>query len=155
GAIFAGGSTTSVTVSNGIATFPSLIFDTAGNYSLQAHSGLIAPLISPASTPFTVSPAAATQLVFGQQPGNTVAGVTLSPALTVKIEDQFGNIETGDNTSTLSIAINSGPAGAVFAAGSTTSVTVAGGIATFNNLTLNTAGNYTLKVSDASPALNV
>ena len=56
--------------------------------------------------------------------------------------DQFGNFASNDNTDTVTLTIASGPGS--FAAGSTTTVTVSGGVATFSNLVLNTAGNYTL-----------
>ena len=61
--------------------------------------------------------------------------------MTVKIEDQFGNLVSSDNTDKVTLGIASGPGG--FAGGSTTTVTVSGGIATFGNLVLNTAGSYT------------
>ena len=76
----------------------------------------------------------------------------MAPEVQVAIEDQYGNVETGDNSSILAIAIDSGPAGAAFAAGSTTTATVNAGIATFTSLTFDTAGSYTLQSSDASPA---
>jgi hypothetical protein len=64
----------------------------------------------------------------------------------VILEDSFGNVVT-NNTSTVTVAVASGPAG--FAAGSTTSVAAANGIANFSNLILDAAGSYTLSVSDA------
>src|SRR5206468_4297768 len=101
---------------------------------------------------FLVSPNVATQLVFGQQPSHTIAGVALAPTVTAMLKDVYGNVETGDNTSSVSIAIASGPAGAAFASGSTTAAFVSAGVATFTTLTFNTAGTYTLQASDASPA---
>jgi hypothetical protein len=47
--------------------------------------------LSADSKPATVSPAAASQLIFGQQPTSTTKGTTLTPAVTVLILDQFGN----------------------------------------------------------------
>ncbi len=152
GAGFAGGSITSVTVSGGVATFTTLILDAAGSYALQA-SDTSPALTSAASSPFVVSPAAASQVVFGQQPTNTTAGVAISPAVTAKIEDQFGNVETGDSASQLGISVVSAPTGGVFTGGSTTTATVSAGVATFSNLVLDTAGNYTLHATDASPSL--
>ncbi len=128
----------------GVATFSSLVIHQPGNYTLQATG---ASLTSPASTGFTIS--SPIQLVFGQQPTDTVAGSLMAP-VTVNVEDPFGTVETGDNHTSLSIAIASGPANAVFAAGSTTTVTVSGGVATFDNLALNTAGNYTFIVTDTA-----
>jgi hypothetical protein len=47
--------------------------------------------LSADSKPATVSPATASQLVFGQQPTSTTRGTTIAPAVTVLILDQFGN----------------------------------------------------------------
>ena len=83
----------------------------------------------------TSPPSTATHLVFLQQPTATVAGVPIATPVKVKIEDAFGNIEIGDNSSTLTIAIPAGLPGAVtLRAGSTLSATVAGGVATFTTL---------------------
>ncbi|HEV8066278.1 MAG TPA: hypothetical protein VGP76_00985, partial [Planctomycetaceae bacterium] len=59
----------------------------------------------------------------------------------------FGNAVTSD-TSTITLSVNSGPAG--FANGSTTSAVAVNGVATFNNLILDTAGSYILSASDGS-----
>jgi len=159
GASFASGSTTTATVSAGVATFTTVILDTAGtNYTLQA-SDASPSLTSLPSKTFAVNPNDATQLVFGQQPTATTAGAAINAAINpagvmVKIEDQYGNVETGDTSSKLSIAIASGPTVASFASGSTTTVTVNDGVATFTTLVLDTAGTtYTLQASDASPSL--
>jgi hypothetical protein len=143
-----GTSTTSVTAVKGVATFSNLTLDTAGSYTLKA-SDTADSLTSAASNSFTISPAAASQLVFSTQPINGTAGVALS-SVVLSIEDQFGNVESGDGSS-VSIAA-SGP-GALTGT-STTSVTAVKGVATFSNLTLDTAGGYTLKASDTSDGLS-
>jgi Beta-propeller repeat len=135
-----GGSTTTVTASSGLATFSNLHLNTAGSYTLS-ESGL-SGLTGPASNSFNVTPAAANQLVFGQQPTNTTAGAAIAPAVTVKIEDQFGNVVTSDSSDQVTVSIASGPGS--FSGGSTTTVTASGGVATFGNLHLNTAGSYSL-----------
>src|SRR6202035_3473551 len=61
--------------------------------------------------------------------------------------DVLGNVATS-NTSTVTIAVATGPGG--FAGGSTTSVAAVSGVATFSNLLLDTAGTYTLKVTDGA-----
>jgi hypothetical protein len=93
----------------------------------------------------TVAPASPSQLVFGQQPTNTVQGFAIRPAVTVKVLDPYGNLETGDKTDQVTLGIASGPG--TFASGSTTKLTVTGGVATFSNLILNTSGTYTLSES--------
>ena len=65
------------------------------------------------------------------------------------VEDAFGNVVTSDNSS-VTIAVASGPGG--FTGGSTISVAAVNGVATFSNLVLNTAGSYTLSVSDGGLA---
>src|SRR5205823_5113819 len=92
------------------------------------------------STSFTVTAAAAADhLVFGQQPTNTTATAAISPAVTVQIVDAFGNQTTSTATVTLSAT---GPD--TFTAGSTTTVSAVGGLATFSNPHLNTDGSYTI-----------
>ena len=59
------------TASSGVATFSNVILDTAGTYTLAATDGA---LTSATSTSFTVSAAAATQVVYGVEPSNVIAG---------------------------------------------------------------------------------
>lgn len=82
-------------------------------------------------------------LAFGQQPTNASLGQTISPAVTVRVLDAYNNVITSDNSDQLTLAVGSNPAGGVLS-GSTTA-TVSGGVATFNNLSLNQVGaGYTL-----------
>src|SRR5438876_923744 len=76
------------------------------------------------------------------QPRTSVAGVAISPAVTVQVFDRFGNFASNDNSGQVTLSVASGPGG--FAAGSTTTASVSAGVATFSNLILNTAGAYTL-----------
>ena len=85
--------TDTIQVSGGMATFSNVILDTAGNYTLVATDGSLPGAVSDS---FTISPAAAAKLVFVQQPVNTSVGATINPAITVNVEDEFGNIVTGD-----------------------------------------------------------
>src|SRR3954469_22938251 len=79
-----------------------------------------------------VSPAAASKLALGQQPGSTVAGAVISPAVTVRVLDAYGNLVSSDNTDTVTLAIGSNPGGGTLSG--MTTVTVSGGVATFSNL---------------------
>jgi adhesin/invasin len=63
----------------------------------------------------------------------------------VEVFDQFDNLVTGDNADQVKLAVAGGPGS--FANGSITTATVADGVATFNNLVFDTAGNYTLAES--------
>ncbi|HEY1921342.1 MAG TPA: Ig-like domain repeat protein, partial [Tepidisphaeraceae bacterium] len=136
--------TATVTAVNGIATFSNLALDTSGTYTLTASDDNLAGITS---NSFTVSPAAASQLVIIHQPTTVIAGATISPAVTVDIEDQFGNLIT-TNTSMVTLAVNTGPG----LLGGNTAVAAVNGVATFGNLSLGTAGAYTLKATDGSLA---
>src|SRR5262249_40443498 len=93
------------------------------------------------------NPAAASKLAITQSPTSGTVGQALGTALAVAVEDTFGNVVTS-NASTVALTVGSGPAG--FGSGSTTSVAAASGVATFSTLIFNTAGSYTIKVSDGS-----
>jgi hypothetical protein len=124
----------------GVHTF-SATLKTAGTQSITATDTMTG-----SDTGITVTPNVANQLVFGQQPSTTTAGQTISPAVTVNVEDQYGNPVTSDS-STVTLTLSSG----TYAGGSATVSTMAsGGVATFTALTINTAGIYTLKATDGS-----
>jgi len=86
-----------------------------------------------------------TQLVFGVQPTSAMAGATISPAVTVKVEDASGNVVingTGSNASVV-MTIGTNPSSGVL--GGTTSVNASAGVATFSTLSISAQGNgYTL-----------
>jgi uncharacterized repeat protein (TIGR01451 family) len=92
----------------------------------------------------------ASQLVWGVQPTNTVAGGTITPAVTVKVEDASGNVisDGPGSTASVSMAIGTNPASGVL--GGTTTVNAVAGVATFSTLTINTQGNgYTLAANSS------
>jgi hypothetical protein len=99
---------------------------------------------------------AAAQLAFVQQPSDAATGATITPAVTVYVEDASGNLETGDNTTAMQLTIANNPSGATLAGGSP--VAVVGGIATFSGLSIDTAGTgYTLRaisLPQYSPAIS-
>lgn len=89
-----------------------------------------------------------TKLAFIKGPSNAAAGATITPAVTVAVEDANGNIETSDNAAQVSLAIGANPGGGTLSGGA--AVTVASGIATFSGLSINTAGTgYTLTASSS------
>jgi hypothetical protein len=67
----------------------------------------------------------------------------------VAVENQSGKVVTSDNSSTVTLAVQSGPANAVVDSKSTMTATVKNGVATFNNVILDTAGTYTLTATDS------
>jgi hypothetical protein len=98
------------------------------------------------SAAVTVNPAAAVHLLFVQQPSDTAAGQTISPAVMVAVVDQFGNVVTNDNSDTVTLAIGSNPSGGTLSG--TLTVTVVNGIATFSDLSIDLVGQgYTLHAS--------
>jgi len=144
GGTLSGGS--AVTVVSGIATFPGLSISAAGTgYTLTASS--TPAYTSATSAAFTITgvgPAA--KLAFVAGPSSTGAGVAITPAVTVAVEDASGNVETGDNATMVSVAIGTNPSGGTLSGGS--AVTVVSGVATFSGLSISAAGTgYTLTAS--------
>jgi autotransporter-associated beta strand protein len=119
---------------------------TAGPQTITASD----TLIFGASNFTTIFPAPASKLVFGQQPIGSIVASPLTPAVTVKVLDSFGNLTT--STASVTVAIASGPSGGTFTAGSTTMVSAINGLATFSNLGFTVNGNYTLTASSTGLA---
>jgi hypothetical protein len=126
----------------GVHTFTNLVtLKTAGNRTVTA-SDANAPSITGTATVNVVA-ASPSALAYVQQPTGTTVNTVISPAVTVDVVDQFGNLETADNTDQVTVAFGNNPGSATL--GGTLTVTVSGGVATFNNLTVSAAGTgYTL-----------
>lgn len=137
GYTFDSGTTTVSTNGSGIATFGDLVINTAGTYTLVFDAAGVAT--DATTNAFDVVPDNASQVTFDQQPTNTTAGETISPAVTVRIEDSLGNLIDDDNTSQVSLSINNNPSGGSLSG--TTTVTVSGGVATFSDLSIDAAGD--------------
>src|SRR5205085_5645013 len=96
------------------------------------------------SSNFAVNPAGANQLTVLTQPSLTAtAGVAFAQQPVIRIEDQFGNLRSSDNSTTLTASINTG--GGTLQG--TTTMTATNGIVTFTNLSRNVAGTITLRFS--------
>ena len=78
-----------------------------------------------------MNPGAANNVAFVQQPTNATAGNAISPAVTVRVRDAFGNTITTDNSTQISLAIGSNPGSGTLTGGG--AVTVVNGVATFSN----------------------
>jgi hypothetical protein len=98
------------------------------------------------SVTLTVTAGTATKLVFGSQPTTTNGG-TITPSVTVAVEDALGNVVTSSNASvTIAIGANSG--GGTLTG--TTTVAAVAGVATFTNLGIAKQGTgYTLVATAA------
>jgi uncharacterized delta-60 repeat protein len=137
------GGTLTATASNGVATFSDLSLTTAasGNTLDVSASGLGEDVTSA----ITVTPAAAAQVAITTEPPASVTAGS-SFGLQATIEDQFGNVETGDNTDVAATALAGNPGGATL--GGTLLATASNGVATFSGLTLiEAAAGYTVAVS--------
>ena len=141
-----GGATLSGTVTvpalNGVAEFPDVRMDKAGQgYKIGAHSG---DLLQAASAPFTVIGGPPVQLGFSvQPPALTATDGWLAPAVRVTLRDQYGNATTASSSVTLALGDN--PGGAILS-GTTTRETFDGEPeVVFPDLSLNLPGTgYTL-----------
>src|SRR5206468_10518447 len=79
------------------------------------------------------------------QPGTTVAGQQITPAVKLRALDALGNVATGFS-GTITVALGSNPGGATHSG--TLLVAAVGGVASFGDLSLNrTAPGYTLTAS--------
>ena len=133
--------TVTVTASGGVATFSNVNFDTAGNYTLTASDGSLTPATSSSFTSVR-RPPRRWCMAFSRA---TFRRSRDSPSITVDVEDQFGNLVTTDS-SNVTLAVASGPG----SLSGTLTMAASNGIATFSNVKLNTAGNYTLTAGDGS-----
>jgi hypothetical protein len=140
-----GGTTTRATDAQGRASFTDLQI----NGATGAHTLIFAAagFTSVNSTAINITAPApvATSVGFVQQPTNTNAGATITPAVTVEIRDQFGARMTGA-TNSVSLAIGTNPSGGTLSGGA--SVAAVNGVATFSGLSIDNAGTgYTLTAS--------
>jgi hypothetical protein len=139
-----GGTVTRAAV-NGVATFDDLSLDRVGSgYTLAATSGSLAGATSNA---FDITVGAAARLTFGQQPTPTTVNAAIAPPVTVRIEDEAGNLVSSTATVTLSLGTN--PSGAQL--GGTVTRAAVNGVATFDDVSLDLAGSgYTLAATSGS-----
>lgn len=147
------------------ATFPSTLTFTAtdqgsksfnGTYKTQgSHSITIAQgSITKSSSSLTVNSIKASALRFSSVPSTAIESKTISTVL-VQIVDSFNNVISQSNTISLTLASGSGTLSG------TTSVISTNGVATFSDLTYNTAEVITLTASAqgfnsiTSPSINI
>ena len=146
----------SVSFTNGVATLGTptsnfTAFD-AGNNTLIATDA--SATVVTGSTTFTLNPAVHAKLAFTTQPAsgaNLQATGTGSFPVSVEVLDSFGNIETGDISTTVNLAIGTNPSSGALSCTNTNGigpVTVSGGIANFTGCSITKVGTgYTLTAS--------
>jgi type II secretory pathway pseudopilin PulG/protocatechuate 3,4-dioxygenase beta subunit len=160
---------------SGLITFNGCAVNTAfGNatcsgacYELTASDPLDGIASSAPSSPFSIAVGPRYQLGFIQVPTGGAAAAAFAPQPEVAVQDQGGNTETSDSSSTVQLSLtpyltanNSQqplPSGAALTCTGTnastgiTSVTVSAGLAKFTNCSLNVLGDgYSLTASDSS-----
>jgi len=139
------GTATTITFTNGVAQSgaATLVAYRAESASVHAEQGSITS--TGHDLDLHVDAAGANNLNFSQQPSNTVAGQTITPAITVQVRDQYNNVRDHDSSTSVSIAIKNNAGGGTLSG--TTPRTASSGIATFNDLGINKSGTgYTLEV---------
>lgn len=88
------------TDSSGNATYNASIDKAGSGYALSASSGAL----ETTSGAFDIVPGVATRLAFVEQPADLLAGTTTSA--TVAITDDFGNVETADNSTQIGLSVD-------------------------------------------------
>lgn len=125
----------SETDATGLATFSDIAITSAGTFTMSA---LASAARSEASSSFTVSAESADQLVFLQPPTDVIVGGVPTPDVAVQVEDAYGNAVAGAG---LQICLRADPTATLTG---TCSDTDAAGVATYDALTLQPIGTYTL-----------
>ncbi|WP_310570996.1 SUMF1/EgtB/PvdO family nonheme iron enzyme [Gemmatimonas sp.] len=130
---------------NGVASFDGLSIDAVGTYSLVAAAG---GLPNAGSSAVTVDPpAVAAKLAFVAPPSPSTTGSVLVPSVQVAIQSATGATVAGA-TNTITIAMLPSPG----ALGGTIARQAVNGVATFDNLSVSTAGSYTLTAASSGIA---
>jgi hypothetical protein len=132
----------SVTFQSGVGAASVTLYD-AQTTTLTATQGII----TGASTSFTVTAGAASNLVFTSQPGSSTSGTASSIQPVVTVEDVSGNPVTSGTNSTASVtlAINSQPGSGATLSCASNPVAATGGVATFAGCQIRgMGGGYTV-----------
>ncbi len=137
--------TTPRTPVGGIVTFNDLSIDKVGTgYTLLTSS---TGLVSATSAAFDITFGAATKLGFFQQPTSTSGGATITPNITVEVQDAGGNrVTSASNAVTLAI-LNNPSSGTLTGDNMNNAIS---GVASFGGLSIDNAGTgYTLQATAA------
>jgi hypothetical protein len=137
GAVLSG--TNNVAAASGVATFTTLSLNRpSSTYTLTASASGLAPAVS---LPIAIVAGPPAQFVFLSQPTAALPGAAV-PQFVVQLLDQSGNATTGTNAVALVVA--SGTSGAVLSGASANAVS---GSATFNALSVDREGTYTISAT--------
>lgn len=148
GAVLDGGDAT--TVHAGVAVFDALVIDLAGKgYRLHVTA---VELSDATSVFFDVGAGPAAQLSFGVQPSTTLVGEPISPAVAVRVEDAAGNRVVSDQSTSIELQLEGGPADAnLSSAGPFAAVD---GLVEFSSLSIDLVGvGYLIQALDTDGLL--
>jgi hypothetical protein len=91
---------------------------------------------------------APTKLAYAQQPSNTPGGLTIAPPVTVRVLDANGNL-VANSSAGIQLAIQNNPGSGTLTG--TLTLAAVGGIATFNDLSIDKIGTgYTLRATSGA-----
>ena len=140
------GGTTTLTAQGGMVTFSDLTLDRPGSGDVITVSSPGGSLPGITTNPISVNVGAPEQLAVTSQPSSSVTAGSSTISLIVTAEDAGGNpTPTYNGLVTLSLA--SGPAGATL--GGNLQAQAVNGVATFSSVSLDEAGDYTLRATGA------
>ncbi|MGH3733453.1 MAG: hypothetical protein ACRDVC_08795, partial [Acidimicrobiales bacterium] len=134
---------------NGVATFANVDFTSIGSCTLTATDSTRALTTATSSPATTVSPGAASKVVFTTEPPTTATAGTDLTTFAVSIEDAYGDVETTVNFDRITLTTTS--VGCTL--GGTDHVTTRNGVATFSAVTITAGTSCTLTATDSSETL--
>ncbi len=140
----------SITNASGIASITWTLGSTAGAQSATATASGASGALSGSPLTFSVTSTAgaAAKLAFTEQPTNTGAGASISPAVKVTLQDAGGNTVTSA-TNSVTLALGTNPSSGTLTG--TATVAAVNGVATFSDLSIDKLGTgYTLAASSGS-----
>ena len=136
--------TTTATAIGGVATFSGLNYQVAETMTLVVNA---TGLTGKNSGNITISPAPVSQLTVKTQPSTTAtAGIAFAQQPVIRVEDQFGNLRSSDNSTVVTADVDQGSANLF----GTLTATAVNGQATFTNLSYQVAEVITLDFSSGS-----
>lgn len=138
---FASGSFTVETDIDGYADFDDLVINTAAEGYQLIFDADYSGITNEISATFNVSNAAPSNISITAQPATTVEGAAILGPPTIRLSDEFDNPVANTN---ISIAETGGYS---FNGGTTLKLTNASGVATFDDIIINTMGQYSLTFS--------
>jgi hypothetical protein len=140
---------TTATAAQGVASFSNLRIDKAASgYTLRAVSG---SLPSATTSAFTVTPGAATRLLFSVQPSSTMLDGIIRPPVQVTAYDGQGNVATNFSGVITVAKKNDGSVTKDATLSGGGPATAVAGVVTFSALSLNRVGTgYTLSAAFAN-----